>query len=382
MKILFLVTEDWYFLSHRLALARRLRDMGAEVVVMTRVTKLGDAIEREHFRIIPWSVLRRSLNPIHEFFAFWQVLRAYRRERPVLAHHVALKPLVFGGIAARLTPGVCSVNAISGMGHVFVNETGKFGLLRRALFVVFKWALNSDRARAIFQNRENMDAFVHGGVMNKQKAVLIRGVGVNPQEFQPRPEPAAGPIVVLASRLLWEKGVGEFVTAAEKLRAQGLKARFVLVGDSDAGHRDAVPPGQLRDWVGQGAIEWWGHRSDMPTVFAESSLVCFPSYYGEGVPKVLMEAAASGRAIVTTDAPGCRDVVRDGQNGLLVPPRDPAALAEALKKLLSDPDLRARMGACGRKIAEEEFSEDLIIGQTLAVYRELLGPRWTLESRA
>jgi glycosyltransferase involved in cell wall biosynthesis len=378
LKILFLVTEDWYFLSHRLALARKLRDMGAEVLVMTRVNRLGEAIARENFRIIPWRVSRGSLNPFRELVSFLQVLRCYRREKPDLAHHVALKGIVYGGLAARLSGGIASVNAVVGLGHAFVNESGRFGLLRRALFALFRWALDRSHARIIFQNKENQDVFIQAGIIKTGQSVIIRGAGVDPQEFIALPEPSGVPLIVLPTRMLWEKGVGEFVGAASKLQERHVPARVVLVGDTDPEHRASVPQSQLRQWADKGALEWWGHRQDMPAVFSQANLVCFPSYYGEGVPKVLIEAAACGRAIVTTDVAGCREVVRDGENGLLVPARDPVALADAIEKLLKDPALRARMGARGRQIAEQEFSEDLVIRETLVVYRGLLGARWTL----
>jgi glycosyltransferase involved in cell wall biosynthesis len=199
---------------------------------------------------------------------------------------------------------------------------------------------------------------------------------VDPTVFTPSPEPDGVPCVILATRMLWAKGVGEFVSAAAQLRSQGVAARFVLVGETDPENAGRVEETQLRQWAGQGLVEWWGRRNDMPAVFAGCNVVCFPSSYGEGVPKVLIEAAACGRAIVATDIPGCRAIVRHNDNGLLVPARDPEALARAIALLLGDPTYRARLGARGREIAVGEFSEEMVIRQTLAVYQELLGAQW------
>lgn len=352
-----------------------MRDKGAEVLVMTRVDQLDGALKQEGFTVIPWHIKRGSLNPFREIYSLIQVFAAYRRTRPDLVHHIAAKPIVYGGVAARYCGHLASVNTVTGLGHVFSSQTWKMGILRRLLLKLFRLAMGSETGRTIFQNYEDRDLLVQAGTVLGDRTFLIRGSGVNVNAFVPLPEPEGIPLVVLASRLLWEKGVGEFVEAAKTLRNQRVLARFVLVGESDPANPASIPEAQLIDWEKSGTVEWWRFRNDMPVVFAQSNLVCFPSYL-EGLPKVLIEAAACGRAIVTTDVPGCRDVVRDGYNGLLVPARDAEALARALDILLKDPVLRENMGARGREIAVQDFSEDLVIEKTLAVYRELLGPRW------
>ena len=353
-----------------------MRDKGAEVLVMTRVDDLGGALKREGFTVIPWHIKRGSLNPFREIYALVQVFAAYRRTRPDLVHHIALKPIVYGGFAALLCRDVPSVNTVAGLGHVFTSESRRMHVLRRVLLNLFRRVLKRKSAITAFQNIENRDFLVEAGVVSEEQAVVIRGSGVNVREFVPRPEPKGIPVVVMASRMLWEKGVGEFVAAAKIMRGQGVSARFVIVGESDAANPASIPEAQLLVWEKSGTVEWWRLRNDMPEVFAQSNLFCYPSYYGEGVPRVLIEAAACGRAIVTADVPGCRDVVHDGYNGLLVPARNAEALAHALDTLLKDPVLRAHMGARGREIAVQDFSEELVIEKTLAVYRELLGPRW------
>jgi glycosyltransferase involved in cell wall biosynthesis len=377
LKALFLVTNDWYFCSHRLPLARRLRDAGAEVFVMTRLNHNEEDLRGEGFRVLSWHIASGSLNPFREMFALWEVIRVYRKVQPNLVHHIALKPVVYGGLAARFCGGISSVNVIAGLGHVFASQSRRMRVLRRVLLALFRYVLQGKNTVTIFQNEENRDYLIKIRAVRKEHSLVIRGSGVNVQEFSPHPEPGGVPVVVLVSRMLWDKGVGDFVMAAEILRSQSISARFVLVGDPDPGNPACIRVAQLRAWAGSGAVEWWGYQKDMPAAFAQSSIVCLPSYYGEGVPKVLIEAAACGRAIVTSDIPGCREVVRDGVNGLLVPMRDPEALARALKILLEDPARRASMGTRGREIAVREFSEELVINQTMATYRDLLGSQWT-----
>jgi len=378
LRILFLASDAWYFWAHRLPIARAVGKHGAEVLVMTVPGDKSIAIEREGFHIIPWRVSRGSLNPLREAWGFLQVVGAYRRSRADLVHHVGLKPIVYGGLAARLCGRIPSINAFSGLGHLFASTSLKMRLLRRLVLILLHHALRIESARSIFENPDDHSLFVRAGVVAPGRAVVIRGAGVNLQEFSPHPEPDGPPVVLLPSRMLWEKGIGDFVKAAEKLRARSVSGRFVLVGSPDAANPTSIPETQLSIWRDSGVVEWWGQRDDMPSVFAQSHVVCLPSYR-EGIPRVLIEAAASGRAIVTTDSPGCREVVRHGENGLLVPPRNPEALADAIATLLGNASLRAQMGARGREIAVQEFSEERVVGETLSVYRDLLGVRWPRE---
>jgi glycosyltransferase involved in cell wall biosynthesis len=370
-KILYFVTEDWYFCSHRLPLAVAAREAGYEVAVATRVREHGAQIEAAGLRLIPLELSRGGRNPLTEWLTVWRLYRVLRREKPDLLHNVALKPVLYGTMAARLAGVPRVVNALAGLGHIFA-DADRAGLLRFGVKRAFRWLLDGETSRVIVQNPDDLRLLVSAGALNPERAVLIRGSGVDLARFRPGPEPEGVPVVVLAARLLWDKGVGEFVAAAEQLKREGLEARFVLVGEADEENHSAIPVRQLEAWKASGAVEWWGKRTDMPAVFAECHVVCLPSYYGEGVPKVLLEAAAAGKPIVTTDMPGCREAVRDGENGLLVPARDVAALAAALKRLLADPEARKRLGQRGREIAEAEFGVERVIEGTLAIYRELL----------
>lgn len=369
-KLLFLVTEDWYFCSHRLPLARAAQAAGYEVVVATRVGRHGEAIVAEGFKLIPIGLRRSSHNPLHEMQAIAEILAIYRRERPDIVHHVALKPVLYGTLAARMARVPAVVNALAGMGFVFSSTTLKARLLRPLVVGAFRRLLDARNSLLILQNPDDRKLLVDRGVVGAQRTRLIRGSGVDIGSFTPTPEPAGTPVVMLPARMLRDKGVVEFVEAARLLRAHGVEARFILVGDSDSENSAAIPDAQLEAWHEDGVIEWWGRCEDMPEVLAHAHIVCLPSYR-EGLPKVLLEAAACGRALVATAVPGCREIVIDGHNGLLVPPRDAEALALAIGRLLDAPELRAKMGKHSRELVEAEFSVDLVVRQTLAVYREL-----------
>jgi glycosyltransferase involved in cell wall biosynthesis len=230
--------------------------------------------------------------------------------------------------------------------------------------------------RAIFQNVDDQNDLVREGIVRSEDARLIRGSGVDVSRFVPSEETPGDPVVILASRMLWSKGVGEFVEAARLLKKRGVRARYVLSGRVDTENPGGIPEEQLATWQAEGVVDWWAYREDMPRVFAETHIVVLPTYYGEGVPKVLIEAASSGRPIVATSERGCREIVRDGENGLLVPARDPVALADAIATLVGDPVLRSKMGTRGRQIVIDEFSMKHVNAKTLAVYQELLGDRW------
>lgn len=371
--LLFLVTEDWYFCSHRLPLAVAAKQAGFEVSVATRVTDHGQTIEAAGLRLIPLRLSRRSTHPLREARLIADLVRLYRRERPDIVHQVAMKPVIYGSLAAHLSGTPAVVNALAGLGFLFTSDKASARLLRPLAEAAFRRLLNRPNCRTILQNPDDMGLLTRDQVLEPDRIRLIRGSGVDLAKFAPAPEPASPPLVVLPARMLWDKGVGEFVAAARQLRAEGSEARFILAGHSDGENPSAIPETQLRAWEGEGCIEWWGHREDMAQVFRDCHIVCLPSYR-EGLPKALLEAAASGRPIVATDVPGCREVVRQGDNGLLVPRGDASALAAALRKLIGDAALRRSYGARGRIMAEAEFSLDAVIGQTLNLYREMLAP--------
>jgi glycosyltransferase involved in cell wall biosynthesis len=300
---------------------------------------------------------------VQEARALAEIVRLYRALRPDLVHHVALKPVIYGSIAARRAGVPAVVNAMAGLGYVFSSQDLKARLARPLVASALRALIEGPRARLILQNRDDAE---HLGARNP---VIIPGSGVDLDAFAPSREPQGTPVVVLPARMLRDKGVVEFVEAARRLKQAGVAARFALVGAPDEENPARIPESQLRAWDAEGAVEWWGWREDMAAVFRESAVVCLPSWR-EGLPKALIEAAAAARPIVTCDVPGCRDVVAHGQNGLLVPPRDAQALAAALGKLLADPSLRNELGEAGRRRAER-FSTKRVVAQTLRLYAEI-----------
>lgn len=367
-RLLYLVGEDWFFCSHRLPLAEAALREGYEVIVATRVTRHGEAIRAAGLRLIPFEISRRGLNPFAELGTILRLAALYRHIQPDLVHHVTLKPVVYGSIAARLAGVQHMVNALAGLGWLFISRSFLAAPLRFLVQHLLRRLLA--KGLVIVQNPDDSALLENLGIP-LHRLRLIRGSGVDLACYRPGPAPAGTPLVVLASRMLRDKGVREFVEAARLLKQQGVAARFVLVGVPDSGNPASLPIPMLESWVKEEAIEWWGQRNDMPMVYAEAHVACLPSYR-EGLPKSLLEAAACGLPIVSTDVPGCREAVIHGETGLLVPPRDAPALAQALRRLLEDADLRRTMGDAGRRLAERDFSLENSVAQTLALYRDLL----------
>ena len=365
-KLLFFVTEDWYFVSHRLTLALSAQAAGYDVGVITRVRAHGNVIRKAGLRLIPFENARSGLNPLVEIWTMVRLIAIYRRERPAIVHHVALKPVIYGSIAARCAGAPRVINVLAGMGWLVTTGAGLSRLLKPLVRRALRLLLRS--STALVQNPDDALRLEELGVP-KSGLRIIPGSGVDLRRFAPQREAAGPTVVMLSARLLWEKGVREFVVAARLLRQRGIAARFLLVGAPDEANASAVPACQISAWVAEGIVEYRGWVEDMPRMLTECHIVCLPSYYGEGIPKALIEAAAAGRAIVTTDMPGCREIVHDGVNGLLVPPRNADAVAVALAKLIENPELRRQLGARGRARAEQEFGIDLVIQQTLALYR-------------
>jgi len=370
LKLLFVVNIPEFFLSHRLPLALAAHAAGHEVAVATGpgaaaadITRLGLA----HYSL-PLS--RSGMNPLAEIRILFSLYRLLRRERPDVVHLVTIKPVVYGGIAARIAGVRGVLAAISGLGTVFVAQGRKAAMVRYIVESLYRSALGMANTRVIFQNTDDRDMFIRRGIITPEKAIVIRGSGVELTDYPMLPEPEDTPVVTLAARLLKDKGVREFVEAIRILRARGILASFWLAGDPDPKNPTSLSDSEVQEWQKEGLLKALGYQKDIASIFARSNLVVLPSYR-EGLPKVLVEAAACGRAVVTTDVPGCRDAIIPGETGLLVPVRNGVALADAIETLIEKPELRKTMGANARQLADKCFRIETIVEQHLTAYSSL-----------
>ncbi|MDX1486092.1 MAG: glycosyltransferase family 4 protein [Alphaproteobacteria bacterium] len=375
-RVLFLVTEDWYFSAHWRGLAGALTAAGCAVGVVCRVGGGGDAITGAGLQLFPLQMSRSSINPLHLAACVLRIARIYRAFRPDIVHHVALKPALLGSIAAGLAGVQRIINAIAGLGYVFASTGPRARLLRPVLRAALRLWLDGPETRVMVQNVEDGEALTGAGIVAAERLRVVPGVGVDLERFHPTAEPPGPPRAVLVSRLIREKGIHETVEAARLLAARGVDVRIALAGESDLESPSAIAVETLESWRAEGAVEILGRVEDIPGLWEKSHIALLPSYYREGVPQALLEAAACGRPLIAADGPGLRDIVRDGETGILVPPRDPAALADAIERLAGDAALRQRMGAAGRRLAETRFGADAINDQTIAIYRELLADAW------
>jgi glycosyltransferase involved in cell wall biosynthesis len=379
-KLLFLVTEDWYFCSHRLPVARAAREAGFEVVVATRVRAHGKAIRDEGFALRPIAWRRRGDGLLGAARAISAISRLYRGERPDIVHHVALKPVLFGGIARRLAfaqsaDAPALVDSVMGLGSGFSRTTIAARLRQRPLGLALRLVAGGSGGWTVVQNPEDRATLAELGI-DVGRIALIRGSGVDISRFVPLPEPGGDTVAVaLVSRMLRDKGVLDAATAIRRLRAQGLAIELLLAGPTDPDNANSLTPEALRSLTAEPGIEWLGPVADVRTVWRRAAIAVLPSTYGEGVPKTLLEAAACGRPLVAADVPGCREVVRPDETGILVPPHDVDGLAEAIAALAGDPTRRAALGQAGRKLIECRFTDEIVARETLALYRAALAER-------
>jgi len=369
-KVLMLVSEDWYFCSHRLPIGVALRQAGAEVVVVTRVRDHAEPIRRAGLRLRPTQLDRSGINPLHDRKTVAELMRIYREERPDIVHHVALKPTLYGAYCAWRTRVPVVINALGGLGFLFLARSLPARLLRGGVRRMLRLLLNRPNSRTILQNRDDVNLLVEKIGVRRENICLIRGSGVDTERFRPTPPPAGTPVAVCVSRMLRDKGIVELVDAARLLKKKGVALRVRLVGGTDD-NPASIDQRQLDSWAAEGVVEVAGPSTDIPGEYARAHIAVLPSYR-EGLPKSLLEAAAAGRPMVATDVPGCREICREGETGLLVPPRTVKPLAAALEKLAADPALRARLGSRAREIAIAEFAEEIVVRETLDLYRKLL----------
>ncbi|MCL4562643.1 MAG: glycosyltransferase family 4 protein [Chloroflexi bacterium] len=370
-KILLVANTDWYLVHFRSALAKFLVSEGFDVVMVSPAGPFVESLGETGPRWVRWEVGRRTMAPWTEIAAVIRLAQIYRHEQPDLVHHFTVKPVIYGSLAARLAGVPDLVNSITGLGYLFLQDNRLIRMLRSLVSLLYRYALQYHHGQVIFENQFDSHAFQQLKLVRPDQCHLIEGAGVDSNIYHPAPEPAGTPRVILPGRMLWDKGVGLFVEAARLLQPR-LAARFELVGNLDPGNPAAIKEETIRQWEKEGLLAWCGFQEDMAQVYQQSHIVVLPSS-GEGLPTALIEAAACGKPIVTTDVPGCRDVVADGVNGILVPPQDPAALTAAIERLVVDAQLRQSMGARGREIVMTRFTNEIVNRETLEVYQKALG---------
>ncbi|PWL16259.1 glycosyltransferase family 1 protein [Falsochrobactrum shanghaiense] len=370
--LIYLISEDWFFLSHFMDRAKAAKEAGFQVHVVTRVGTRGEEIRAAGFNLIHLDMRRASLGPFQLLREIAEVARIYRRTAPDIVHHIALRPIIVGSFAAFLARIGRVVNAPVGMGFVFSSDTIKARLLRPFVVKALKIALHGRRKIAIVENDDDRTELVERKLVKPDKLVVIEGAGVDLNAFPyVKRQDADGIVVMLAARLLKEKGVREFVGAVEILQRECLNCRFVLVGEPDPDNPGKIDDKELKDWQDRNLVDWQGRSNNMTETILQADIFCLPSYR-EGLPKVLLEAGASGCAIITTDVPGCRQIVTHMQTGLLVPPRDAVFLAGAIRTLVRDGSLRLSLADAARKKVESCFSNKIVNERTLSVYRHMI----------
>jgi glycosyltransferase involved in cell wall biosynthesis len=368
--LVYLVTEDWYFVSHRLPMARAARDAGYDVHVLTNVNAHGDIIRNENFNLHPLQWRRGSIHPADLVGIIRQIRSLYKTLRPDLAHHVALQPAVIGSLAALGLPMV-SLNALAGLGYAFTSKAPKARMMRIVLAAMLRRLLNRQRVAVLVQNPDDRAMMDSLGISH-DRVFLIPGSGVDTDRLQPLPEPDGAFTIAYVGRLLQDKGLRTLVAASALLNERGCPVRVLIAGDPDPANPTSIPPAEIERWRVRSDLALLGHVADIRQVWAAAHIAVLPSRR-EGLPKSLLEAAACGRPMIASDVPGCREIVRPGIDGLLVPPDDAPALADAIERLAADAELRRKFSAAARRIAEEEYSSALIGRQIVALYDRLIG---------
>jgi glycosyltransferase involved in cell wall biosynthesis len=365
VKIFLVANTAWYLYNFRLSLAKTLRERGDEVFLLSPLDDYVEKLTSEGFVHLNFPIKQRGISPLEDLGILAALVGIYHRENPNLVHHFTSKCVLYGSLAAKWTGVQSIVNSITGMGYLFSGSQFSRRFFQR--FVRLFYWLSLRKTQVIFQNEDDKVEFIQFGGLNPVGLYLIQSSGVDLKRFQPKEAPIDTPIIVLVARMLRDKGIVEFVEAAKLIQDAGIKARMILVGEPDPNNPASISIMQLKKWESLHMIEWWGWKDEIENVYAQAHIACLPSYR-EGLPKTLIEAAACGLPIVTTDTNGCRDVVMDGVNGLLVPVRDSKKLAEALISLISNPEICQKMGKMSRKMAENKFDVQKVIERTLNVY--------------
>lgn len=372
-KVLLVANTGWYLYNFRLPLAKALQKRGATVVLVSPWDHYVEKLQAEGFWWIELDLVRRSTNPFLELYCIFRLLLIYLVEKPDIVHHFTIKCVLYGTFAAKMSGVKSIVNAITGLGYVFINKGIKARLLRLLIQPLYFFVLNARKSQVVVQNEDDANLLVARKLVAPEKLTLIRSSGVDLHRFNPDilQQKDQSITVLLASRVVGDKGVYEYIEAARQLRDKGYPVRFKLAGALYSGNPTAISREELSAWVEDGLIEWLGHVDNIERVIATSDIVVLPSHGGEGVPKILIEAAAMAKPLIATDVPGCRDVIESGVTGFLVPAKESAPLASAIEKLLENSELRYSMGAAGREKVSQEFDVKMVIQKTLEVYKQM-----------
>lgn len=383
MKVILFANTDWYLWNFRRELIESIRRHDWEVVLISPPGPYGPEFAARSVRWIALDMHRRSVNPFQQLKTIASLCSIYRRERPDIVHHFTLKSVILGSLAAKFAGIDVCVNAVAGMGFIFSNQSSKTRLLRPFVSLLLKAALSGSYSRVIFQNPDDLKAFTEARVIDASRSKLIRGSGVDTSRFKPGLRvPSRRCQVLLATRLLWSKGIGDYVAAARTLARAGVPADFLVAGTPDPGSPDSVPLETLEIWRNEGHVCFLGHVRDMDRLLSDVDIVVLPSSYAEGVPRILLEAAACAAAIITTDRPGCREIVEHDVTGILLQPHDPSGLASSLEDLIKDPERRARLGLAARRKAQMEFEESSVVQATIGVYEDAFMARISADARS
>ncbi len=365
MRIIFFANTSWNLYNFRLHLIQTLVSAGHEIHLISPQDEFTQFLTDSGFQWHPFPISRKGMNPFEEIKTISAINAIYKQIKPDVVFHFTPKCVLYGSIVARIQGIPIIVNTISGLGYLFSGARMKLLPVRQIIHVFYRFSMVG--SKVIFQNPEDLKEFLDRRIIRKKQAFLVRGSGVDLDRFVSTKEKKGIPLVILPARLIKEKGALEFVGAARLIKSRKIRSRFILVGQVDDENPSAIPVEQINQWVEEGVVEWWGWRSDMEKVYQLCHIVCLPTYYREGTPKSLIEAAACGRAIIATNIPGCKEIVRNDVNGILIKPKSSVVLAHAIQKLLLDPDLRKQMGEEGRKIVENEFHNRLITTEIINV---------------
>jgi glycosyltransferase involved in cell wall biosynthesis len=369
-KLLFLTPDDATFVAQRVVMAKGAEKIGYEIHVGVPDEGFVNKIKELGFIWHNVDLNRGGINPVSDLIPFLKLVRLLRKEKPYIMQCISIKPGIYGTIAGRLAGLQRIVCLVNGRGYAFEGRGLKGKILKFIAKTLYKIAYSYPKVKVIFQNPDDREYFIQEKLIERDRTYLIRGSGVNMEKFYPEPEPVTDtPVVLFVGRLIWTKGVGELIEATKNLRNEGLKFTLQIIGYPDERNPDTVPKKYLEELNANGTIQWIGRQTDMPRFYRAANILALPTNYNEGLPLTLLEAASCGRCLISTDAPGCREIVRPGVNGILVPPKTVKELTDAMRTLIQDPEMRARFGQNSTRIVKEEFSSEIVVSKLLELYQ-------------